>query len=150
MNSLIEGLINEKLIFDGTKDDTTTDVWRIDQKFKRGWIGPHRVYTNDFEPQDEWKYEILQKLTKKYGNDLKNNPSPLEDFPDEEFGMKKGSMNQPARNRLFGFPSKESAEAWFTKKGLEGLEEIGFKLRVIKAKRVWLSKSKKQILFEPA
>lgn len=51
---------------------------------------------------------------------------------------------------LFGFETREDAIRWFGPKKIKDLARLGYTIRPVLARRVWRSRSGKQIFFEPA
>ncbi len=71
-------------------------------------------------------------------------PEPYADLtPDEMDVLRKGKVR-------FAFRRPGDAARWFTKPQLKHLHEHGFKVVPVKASRVWLSWSKRQVLYMPA
>lgn len=58
-------------------------------------------------------------------------------------------VEQPIVRRT-AFPTKEAGEEWVGKRRLAALAKYGFKLERVPAKKVWLSRSKRQVIFVPA
>ena len=153
--------LDEELIFDSekSKDKKYIEVVRLDKELGRGYIGPHSMKASDMweifpgedeetdkrrsELSDEF-YKIRQKAEKQ--------PSPDVDFDADEWEKVTWDNRRAANKRpfYFAFPDVQSAKKWFGEKQLKILINVfGFQLRKVKAKKAWLSKSKKQILFEP-
>lgn len=73
-------------------------------------------------------------------------PVPPEDFERHEWhAMPEATLKQ----YKFGFPTKRAAADWLGTKALARLEQEGFKLVQVPARRVVLSKSGRQLLFVP-
>lgn len=75
-------------------------------------------------------------------------PSPRIDFtPDDR--VDSGLDRYPPTPR-FGFLTPHDAENWWGHENLSALRERGFYLRKVPAAKVWLSNTKKQVMFHPA
>lgn len=152
----LSSAMNEMAVyFDSEKSKKEyKEVYRLDKNFgTRGWLGPNSMMASDmwqFYPKEkdiDKREELSDKLNKllKKAN---SKPFPPDDFTSKEW--ERGISRKMKRPVYFAFPDIESAEDWFGKKQLEELiDTFGFNLRKIKAKKAWISKSRKQIIFIP-
>lgn len=80
-------------------------------------------------------------------------PGPEEDFPKKDLKETSSDADPyyffPKREIRFGFHSPEAAQKWFGKEALASLAERGFRLTPVKAKKAWISKTKRQVMFIP-
>jgi hypothetical protein len=150
-----------KLIFDADKKGAAKSipVWRVERKFKVGWRGPYRVYPYEYPgcaKVDNWFYgpdggliakgcpefNKVQRVLAACDPDMKGT-DPAKDFLPKEW------LKNPDKSgtKVFGFAKKSDAENWFGKKCLTALDKVGFKLREVPARKVWLSKTGKQAIF---
>jgi hypothetical protein len=104
--------------------------WRIQETIEE-W-----AYENGFG--DEWNAEALEY---DYGQ-----PLPESDFVRSEWA----GLSEAERSRfLFGFPDADGARAWFGPVRLRIYERFGFHVVPRKARKAYLSKSKRQLIFLP-
>lgn len=152
----LSNAMNEMAVyFDSDKSNKEyKEVYRLDKDFgTRGWLGPHSMMASDmwqFYPneKDISKREALSDKLDKLLKKANNQPFPPDDFISKEW--ERGVSRKMKRPLYFGFSDLKSAEDWFGKKELQELiNTFGFNLRKIKAKKAWISKSRKQIIFIP-
>lgn len=156
-----------KLIFDEPKK--TMLVWRVQ---KCEGVGRKKRCAGPFfrgAPQE------VRRIVEPLQSDTESTPGPDRDFRGDGFEFKKGGLRlktewaavmdwfkaHPEVKTLneypgklnkfyFAFPTKEAAEEWIGKGRLTALARYGYKLETVPAKRVWLSRSKRQVIFVPA
>lgn len=83
------------------------------------------------------------------GIDRQPGPVMGGDFTSKEMGMLSPMSPNKAFAPIFGFESPVHAREWFGNEGLARMKEQGFHLTPMKAKRIWRSKSGRQVFFEP-
>ena len=154
-----------KLVFDSPKETMT--VWRVQRcnakaSSARRCLGPFNLHASDLYPEDKGKPRELRTthkvglLVNKLMLSTENTPAPEDDFKGDMFDFSKRRVRQKSDPVLdgphyfFGFVKPEDAEAWFGKRVLDALAKYQFTVQPVPAKRVWLSKTKKQVIFVPA
>lgn len=158
----LEKELDEKLLFDAdkSKDKEYIEVYRLDKDFGgRGWLGPNSMkasdmwlYDNGEGPKSDKKRDELLDLYGILIRTANRRPAPATDFTAKEWEPVTWSNKKHAHKRplYFAFKSPEDAKKWFGKTEIAAwIHMFGFHLRKIKAKRAWISKSGKQVIFEP-
>jgi len=137
--------ITAKLIFEGTKEKPFTLVWRLQNS--RG-LGP---YTAELENGDSayhhgevWEANEHGELE---GFRHKNSPEHPPPIDDSGFYPKEQVLPSKDKNIRFGFSSKAQLEKWFNQHEIKNLEKLGFKIKQLRAAKVW--DSGKQAMFIP-
>lgn len=135
-----------KLIFDAESPGSPpyTIVWRVQEEdgsgvygggkalFRAGMIADKVLTDREYEEYD-----------REFGN---KHPIPLQDFVPAEWE----DVPSGERDRfLFGFRSPADAYEWFGPVTLMLMEQVGAKLVQRKARKVFLSKSERQLIFLP-
>ncbi len=144
-----------KLIFDADKAGApkSIPVWRVERKFGDRWLGPHQLRGDEFPEcrtssggylkgracKPLKKIEQIAMLCGPYS--MKT--SPYYDFPPREWYLNPDTTG----TKMFAFPSPAAAKRWYGDRCLRDLASVGFKLREVPARKVWLSKSKRQAIF---
>lgn len=135
------------LIFDGS-DGSTTTVLRVDQFVPgQGWMGPYSMEPVDYPDWGKGSGDSQMYFAVR---DLLDFHSRAHNFPEVDFTAKEWGSNRKKKDLYFGFPSMEAVHTWMAPEYLARLKKAGFKVRKVPAKRVWLSKSGQQVIFEPA
>lgn len=129
-----------RLVFDAGDSKRTKTVWRIQDSQGRGVYSSERYFDLGWRASKLSKEEYWQYLQE----DLLPKPFPGIDFPGDEFDPR------ASKDLIFGFLKQEDAEKWFGPVTLRLLIQSGFSLVPRKAKKVFLSRSKKQVAFIPA
>ena len=152
-----------KLVFDSPKETMT--VWRVQRCTKtkgvRRCMGPFNLMASDLYPEDKGKDREqrtaakVKRLVEKLMKDTPNTPTPKKDFKGDKFDFSKKRVIQKSDpvfgpQYYFGFAHEADAKAWIGPRMLTALAKYKFTLQPVLAKRVWLSKSKKQVIFVPA
>lgn len=133
-NAFRQELAKMALIHDNAK--RPTHVYRIENK---NGEGPYRA--------DRPVYSELPDYDRIAGvNSNSTAPGPMGDF---DTGDRIQSRMGANRTR-FGFLTPQDAENWWGHENLAALRQRGFFLRKVPAAKVWLSRSKKQVMFHPA
>ena len=153
--------INEMaLYFDSDNSEKEyTEVIRVDKFMHGKMLGPNSMMTSDMSAiidgdDDESinkRFALSDKLKRILARAEKQ-PAPAKDFDPTEWEPVTWANRKKARTRntYFAFPNIEAAEEWFGQKQLQQLIDIyGFNIRSVKAKKVWISKTSKQLIFEP-
>lgn len=131
-----------ELIFEATEEEPYTIVWRMEDVDGKGvYSRSHIINANDWmrdygtkEEQDEYFYVEKERP----------HPVPNVDFTDEEWA------SDPFKAQyLFAFPSPRAADKWFGPQHIRALAEVGVHLAAKKASKVYLSKSKLQVIYRP-
>ena len=81
-------------------------------------------------------------------SDAPSRPSDVTPTPGNDFEPHEVEANSDGSLK-FAFMSPEDAETWFGKQGLTSMRSRGFQLRQVLARKVYKSKSGRQVMFEP-
>lgn len=133
-----------KLIFDATPEQPFTYVWRVQEKDGSGVYGGGKAL---FRAGMLANKVLTDREYEQYDREFYNkHPIPLQDFVPAEWE----DVPSEERDRfLFGFQRPADAYEWFGPITLMLMEQEGAELVRRKARRVFLSKSEKQLIFLP-
>lgn len=156
-----EELMNEMGMYFDSKEEGKDyiELIRVDKKIRSKWLGPNSMMASDMfdihDGEEERDVNIRSKLSNKLHSLLaraEKQPSPAKDFDPTEWEPVTWANRKSANKRpkYFAFRNIQDAEEWFGVKQLEHLiKTYGFHIRKVKASKVWISKTNKQLIFLP-
>jgi diguanylate cyclase (GGDEF)-like protein len=115
------------------------------------------IHDDAQQPMKVWRVQNDEGQGPYYGSDSPawrmnikgpktDRPDPYRDFDDDD--LDEWNQANPG-GMLFGFHAPEHAEKWFGSDALTALRQHGFTLRQVLARKVYQSRSGKQVMFEP-
>ena len=136
-----------RLIFDAESpgSEPYTLVWRVEEADGTGVYGGDKALFR----AGMIAYKVLtDREYEAFSNEMGNkHPIPLADFEAPEWE----DLSKTEREKfLFGFRHPSDAYEWFGPIHLDLMEQVGAKLVQRRARKVFLSKSERQLIFLPA